>query len=83
MKTTTITIQYDETKYSTMKPYLEMKDVDIQTEVTKALDGLYNKVVPAPVRDFFKMQSGELKPKAPKSKAAKPKNKEDIPNGLS
>ena len=79
MKTTTITIQYDETKMSTLKPYLEKKGVDLQTELTKAVDGLYNKLVPAQVREFFQMQSGEIKPKAQKPKVSKPKseNKEN------
>jgi len=79
MKKTAVTIQFDETKLNSIKYYLEKKEVDVQDELSKALDSLYTKVVPAQVREFIAMQNGESLPNQPKAKNRKPaKNKTEV-----
>lgn len=58
MKKVTITISYDEEKLSALKLYLGQKDLTTEDELTKALDTLYTKSVPAGVREFIEMRSG-------------------------
>lgn len=58
MKKATITISYDEEKLNALKMYLGQKDTQVEEELAKALDTLYNKNVPAGVRDFIDMRSG-------------------------
>lgn len=59
MKKTTITISFDDEKLNALKLYLGQKDAQVEDELTKALDTLYGKTVPAGVRDFIEMRSGE------------------------
>lgn len=69
MKKTTITISFDDEKLNALKLYLGQKDAQVEDELTKALDTLYSKTVPAGVRDFIEMRSGENpapKPKPPR-----------------
>ncbi len=40
----------------------------MENELTKALDALYSKNVPAGVRDFLDMRSGTVEPAPPKVK---------------
>lgn len=73
MKKTTITISYDEEQLSALKLYLEQKDTNIESELCKALDTLYQKTVPAGVRDFIGMRSGSIsQTAAPRTKKPKP-----------
>lgn len=72
MKKTTITISYDDEKLNALKLYLGQKNAQVEDELTKALDTLYGKTVPAGVRDFIEMRSGENPAPAPKS-VRKPK----------
>ncbi len=58
MRKTTITISFDEEKLSALKMYLEQKNLKVETELEKSLDILYTKNVPAGVRDFIDMKSG-------------------------
>ena len=73
MKKTTITVSYDEEKYKALKMYLERKDMTIDEELTKALDALYNKTVPADVRRFLEMMSGGVSAPATTPRPKKPK----------
>ena len=66
MKKATITISYDEEKLNALKMYLGQKDTQAEDELTKALDTLYNKNVPAGVREFIDMRSGTNPAPAPK-----------------
>ena len=71
-----VTIQYDDTKLNSIKYYLEKKNADVQEELTKALDSLYNRVVPMQVREFIAVQNGEetvAQSKAKGRKNSKPK----------
>jgi hypothetical protein len=63
MKKVAVTIQYDEEKLSTLKICLENKGIDLSTELSKALDNLYNKNVPMAVREFFEMKANSTKTK--------------------
>lgn len=73
MKKTTITVSYDEEKYKALKMYLERKDMTTDEELIKALDILYNKTVPADVRRFLEMMSGDAPAPAPAPRMKKPK----------
>ena len=66
MKKTTITISYDEEKFSALKMYLAQKNMQVESELEKALESLYVKTVPAVVREFIDMKSGVEPASAPK-----------------
>ena len=76
MKKTTITISYDEEQLSALKLYLEQKNTNIENELCKALDTLYQKTVPSGVRDFIGMRSGN----APQGSAPRPKKPKPSPS---
>ena len=57
MKKVSITIQYDEEKFSTIKICMEKKGLNINNEIVKFIDNLYTKQVPAQVRVFFNMKA--------------------------
>ena len=59
MKKASITVSFDEEKLSALKLYLEQKGQKVETELEKALDGLYNKTVPTGVREYLSLRSGE------------------------
>ena len=66
MKKATITISFDEEKLNALKLYLGQKGTQTEDELTRALDTLYSKTVPAGVREFIEMRSGESPAAAPK-----------------
>ena len=66
MKRTTITISFDEEKFSALKMYLAQKNMQAESELEKALETLYVKTVPAGVREFIEMKSGTATVPAPK-----------------
>ena len=68
MKKVTISISYDEEKLSALKLYLDQKQMQVEDELTKALDALYCKNVPAGVRDFFNLRAGTAELAPPKVK---------------
>ena len=68
MKKVTMTISYDEEKLSALKLYLEQKDTQVETELIKSLDTLYQKTVPAGVREFIELRSGSPEPLIPNVK---------------
>ena len=47
MKKSQITVSYDEEKLAAITMYLEEKGVSVESEIEKAIDGIYNKSVPA------------------------------------
>lgn len=73
MKKTTVTISYDEAQLSALKLYLEQKNTDVESELGRALDTLYQKMVPAGVREFIGMRSGNVQ-QAPVPRQRKPKS---------
>lgn len=58
MKKATITVTFDEEKTAALKLYLEQKGTSIEKEVTKSLETLFTKSVPAGVREFIALRSG-------------------------
>ena len=57
MKKTNITVAFDEEKLSALKMYLGQKNTTVEKELTKALDVLYGKTVPAGVREFLALRT--------------------------
>lgn len=72
MKKATISISFDEEKLSALKMYLGQKNMKVEDELEKALDVLYSKNVPAGVREFIEMKSGNDIGNAPKQRKQKP-----------
>lgn len=58
MKKISVSVSYDEEKLSTLRLYLEQKGMQVEDELAKSLDTLYAKNVPAGVREFLNLRSG-------------------------
>lgn len=71
MKKISVSVSYDEEKLSTLRLYLEQKGMQVEEELTKSLDTLYAKNVPAGVREFLNMRSGNAESPAPKVRRQK------------
>lgn len=59
LKKTTVTISFDEEKVKALRMYLEVKGSKLEDELEKIFDTLYTKIVPAQVREYIGMASGE------------------------
>lgn len=70
MKQVNLTITFDEEKLSALKRYMGKKELDLESEMTDALVKLYEKYVPAPVREYID-ESDAPAPARPK-RTAKP-----------
>ena len=74
MKKTTIPISFDEEKTAALKLYLEQKGMKMEDELAKSVEALYMKTVPAGVRDFIELRSGngllQASKQTPKVKSA-------------
>ncbi len=57
MKKATLTVTFDGAKLDALKIYLEQRGASIEDEVSKHLETLYAKNVPAGVREFIDMRS--------------------------
>lgn len=72
-----ISIPIDEERLTTLRIYMEQKNVDLEEELTKAIDSLYLKYVPTAVRDFFSMRDETMQAtKKKKSTKSTTKNEE-------
>ena len=78
MKKISVSVSYDEEKLSTLRLYLEQKGMQIEDELTKSLDTLYAKNVPAGVREFLNLRSGNAEPPAPKVRKQKAESKPTV-----
>lgn len=78
MKKATITVNFDEEKAAALKLYLEQKGTTIEKEVTKSLETLFTKSVPAGVREFIALRSGN----GTESSARKGKQKQREPEKM-
>ena len=78
MKKVSISVSYDQEKLSTLKLYLEQKGIQIEEELTKSLDALYAKNVPAGVREFLNLRSSNAEPPAPKVRRQRPEPKPNL-----
>lgn len=79
MKKINITISYDEEKVSTLKIYLEQKELSLEGELEKCIDGLYAKQVPSQVQSFIALRSGTAIPASTPKPKAKRKELPDLP----
>lgn len=78
MKKITVSVSYDKEKLSTLRLYLEQKGMQVEDELTKSLDTLYAKNVPAGVREFLNLRSGNAVPSTPKTRRQKPEPKVNL-----
>ena len=53
MKQANLTIVFDEEKLAALKRYMGKKELELEHEMTDALVKLYEKYVPAPVREYI------------------------------
>ena len=58
-----VSVYYDEDKYLALEMYAQQKGSSVPEELTQAMDGLYQRVVPANVRAFLDMKQESQKPK--------------------
>ena len=72
MKKANISVAFDEEKLSALKMYLGQRNTTVEKELAKALDVLYGKTVPAGVREFIALRSGEGIPTEKKKKNVAP-----------
>ena len=67
MKQVNLSIAFEEEKHNALKWYMGKKELELEAELTDALMKLYEKYVPAPVREYIDESD------APASVPAKPK----------
>lgn len=53
MKKTTVKLSFDDEKLAAIRMYMAKKDADLDDELLSQLEKLYEKFVPANVRDFI------------------------------
>lgn len=53
MKQGNLAISFEEEKLAALRRYMGKKELDLETELTDALTKLYEKYVPAPVREYI------------------------------
>jgi hypothetical protein len=63
MKKINISLSYDEEKYNALKLFFSQKNQDLEREMEAALDLLYRKNVPAEVRKYIGLKSGNTEKK--------------------
>ena len=67
MKKDTIVINLEAEKLRAIKKYMEKKEADLQAEMADQLQKLYEKYVPANVREYIdEREDEEIKPEKPK-----------------
>ena len=70
MKKDTIVISLEAEKLRAIKKYMEKKEADLQAEMVDQLQKLYEKYVPANVREYIdEREEDEIKPEKPKKPA--------------
>lgn len=68
MKKENITVSMEQEKLRATRRYMKKKDVDIEQELADALEKLYEKYVPGPVREYIDETAEDIQPKKPKPK---------------
>lgn len=59
MKQLVMQIKYDAARLSALKQYASLKEISIESELCDTISKLYEKHVPAAVREFIEMNSQE------------------------
>ena len=73
MKQVNLTITFDEEKLSALKRYMGKKELDLDREMTDALVKLYEKYVPAPVREYIdESDVSTAAPNKPRTNSVRP-----------
>lgn len=78
MKKDSITLKMEAQKLGATKRYMEKKDASIEQELGAALQKLYEKYVPAAVREYIDETENSMP--APKAKKQKEKTTRHSPN---
>lgn len=76
MKKESITLQFEAEKLRAVKRYMEKKDADITQELEDQLQRLYEKFVPANVREYIDESAEVTSASAKKQKEKKKANAE-------
>ena len=79
MKKINLTVSYEEEKVKALRWYLEQKGTKLEEELIKAVDTLFNKNVPANVRNYI-CKDEDTPPAAEAPKPKKPKTEEAQPD---
>jgi len=78
MKKTTIQISYDAEKLGAIRQYMGKKDTEIQPELEDFMQKLYEKHVPAPVREYIENRDSDETEASPRpsrpAAPARPRN---------
>lgn len=73
MKKLTLTVSYEEEKLKALRWYLEQKGTTLEDELIKAVDTLFQKNVPANVRNYIcKDEDAPAVPETPKPRRYRP-----------
>lgn len=83
MKKASIQISYDAEKLGAIKQYMSKKDAELQSELDDFMQKLYEKHVPAPVREYIENRDSEepVQPKRPSRPSAPPAQKSNSTGG--
>jgi len=63
LKKATLQISFDSEKLGALKQYMAKKEVSIETELDDVIQKLYEKHVPAPVREYIESRDSEVQEK--------------------
>ena len=75
MKKINLTVSYEEEKVKALRWYLEQKGTRLEEELVKAVDTLFNKNVPANVRNYIcKDEDAPPVAETPKPRKSKPED---------
>lgn len=78
MKKANINLSFDEEKLTALRLYMEQKDLLLEDELVKSIETFYGKHVPANVREFIEMRSGDIPDSTPRARRSKPEKKEQL-----
>jgi hypothetical protein len=70
MKKATVQVSFDSEKLGAIKQYMGKKDSELQTELDETMQKLYEKYVPAQVREYIDSRDSEPEDKPRKPAAA-------------
>lgn len=57
---TKITIEFDTEKHAALRIYLTQKGLDLESEMNKMMNNLYEKNVPSLVKDFISRKGDDI-----------------------
>ena len=72
MKTTNLTLAFDAEKLAALRQYAAKKEVDIADELAEALEKMYEKHVPAAVREYLSERQPPSTARPPRPRPARP-----------